>query len=122
MRVAALPVVMALVGPLQGCSDTVCTKEMRGSFVLDVVDGTTRSPVCGADATAIDAGGDPVSVAPDQFLDGACGFFYGPPERSGVFTFTVTAPGYQPTTFTLKVSADECHVITAHATVRLTPV
>lgn len=90
-----------------GCTgeEKDCTTEAVGSVNLSVV-GTDGAPIPSATAVWSVDGGDPSECEAMPNGGFVCGW-----EVEGSFTVTASAPGYQDSTGTVTVGADECHVI-----------
>jgi hypothetical protein len=92
-----------------------CTTEARPSVLLTVVD-PQNAPLAGAVATFQVNGGPAQTQACDA--NGLCALAF---ELAGDFSISASRTGYLPATGTLRVSRDECHVITARLTLTLRP-
>ena len=102
-----------------GCNDAgpsarICSAEARVGIQIDVRDAVTRNPAAeGSIATAregsfIDTLRTQPVVPPQGSLS-----VYGVYERPGVYSVTVTKPGYRDWLRSgVVVNKDECHVIT----------
>lgn len=118
MKTLSKLLVLSLVSALPiGCSEpTNCTSDARGSLALTVVDADNGEPVDASVVYLVD-GEEPTS-APEKNATGVFGLGL---EVTGTFEVTVSAAGYETVTEEYEIDADECHVITTHATVELTP-
>ena len=112
-----------LVGGCGGYTRT-CTAELRSSFLVTVVNRAGR-PVCDASVTVRDGtfsatlqpfGGRRASPPPET--QGGCDYT-GPYDWKGTYSLEVHTENNSKSLLGLKVSADECHVITRRVTVRL---
>ena len=93
-----------------------CTEEARPALIIDVVDNATGQPVTeGLSGRVWDGDFTRGLAAPP-----GTGTLSGPSERPGVYDVAIHADGFRSDTLrAIRVSADECHVITEERTVRL---
>lgn len=116
LRSQKILVLLATSAALVACgggNDTACTSEARSSVMLTVLD-TLGLPMRGYDvAFQIDKGS--VQKITCESSD-ACAITY---EQSGVFSMTVSKPGFNSTSLDVTVSRDECHVMTQRVTLTL---
>ena len=101
-----------------GClGGTACTTELRYGVNVTVRNARTGANIDNAEVTIVEGNYREVLRSPPL-----PGVYTGAAERSGRYTLTITAPGFQPTApRTLTVTADECHVSPVSVTVDLTP-
>ena len=93
--------------------DVVCTAEARSSISLTVLD-TLGLPIRTYDvAYQIDKGATQ-NISCNS--SGACAIEY---EKSGVFSMTVSKPGFNSTSLDVTVTRDACHVNTQNVTLTL---
>ena len=115
LTLLTLSLLTTACGGGSGGDTLACTTEARPSVLLTVVD-PQRAPLAGATATFQVNGGS----AQTQLCDanGLCALAF---ELAGEFSISASKAGYLPATGTLRVSRDECHVITARLTLTLRP-
>lgn len=123
MRNAALLLVTAASIMGAGCGADYVTRACTAIAVpaLDVIvlDGSTGQRVCDATVVAVEGS---FSSALESFPAGPMCSYSGPYERPGVYEVSVTKAGYQPAAErNVRVTADECHVVTQQLTVTLSP-
>jgi hypothetical protein len=121
MRNAALLLITAasVVAPGCGRDDLMgaCTAIAVPALDVVVLDGSTGDRIC--DATVLAVEGSFSSVL-DPFPPGPTCSYSGPHERPGVYEVSVTKAGYQPAAErNVRVTADECHVVTRQLTLTL---
>lgn len=121
MRFAVLLLIAAAssVGPGCGTDDVMraCTAIAVPALNVVVLDGSTGDRVC--DATVLAVEGSFRGVL-DPFPAGPTCSYSGPYERPGVYEVSVTKAGYQPAAErNVRVTADECHVVTRQVTLTL---
>ena len=93
--------------------DIVCTAEARSSVSLTVL-STLGLPISNYDvAFQIDKG---ATQNISCNTSGACAIEY---EKSGIFSMTVSKPGFNPTSLDVTVTRDACHVNTENVTLTL---
>jgi hypothetical protein len=113
--------VVAVAWTLAGCEDRVvgrvCTTIAVPALAVTVMDGATGRSVC--DATVVAVEGSFRSTL-ERFGTGETCAYSGPYERAGVYEVQVTMDGYRPVSEgNLRVTSDECHVVTRRLTVTL---
>jgi hypothetical protein len=122
MRNATLVAITAALLAGVGCggdygTGRVCTAVAVPALAVTVLDGATGQRVC--DATVVAAEGSFSSTLEAFPGVGEC-TYSGPYERAGLYEVRVTRQGYQPATVGgVRVTADECHVLTRGVTVAL---
>lgn len=118
MRNLLLTVALGLL-VLPACDDgEACTLDLRPSVVIDVADAETGEPVSTAVITfTVDGGSEEMSDS----LQPKDGKYVVAHEQDGHFAVTVEADGYEPALVEYDVGSDDCHVVTVHDTVELTP-
>jgi len=96
---------------------TPCTTELRFGLNVTVVSAADGTPVIeGLEVTARDEPYFEVLVGVDNQRQGA-------PERAGIYTLNVSAPGFVGRTVNgVEVRRGQCHVTPAVVTVELAPV
>lgn len=96
---------------------TPCTTELRFALDVTVVSAADGTPVIeGLEVTARDEPYFEVLVGVDNQRQGA-------PERAGIYTLNVSAPGFVSKTVSgVGVTRGRCHVTPAEVTVELVPV
>jgi hypothetical protein len=89
-----------------------CTTEARPSLIVTVMGPEGR--ICDADVVA-EQDGDRSTLVGSECT------YAGPPERPGTFVVTASKSGFRPSTATVTVGSDECHVIGEKITLTLSP-
>ena len=97
----------------------ICTMIAVSSLNVAVRDASTGQRVCDAAVVAIQ-GADRYELRRTTGDPQTCGYA-GPEERKGAFEVRAARPGYQASSTTVTVAADECHVIPVSLTVDLRP-
>lgn len=115
MRYALMPLFAAT---LLGCPvDQVnCDLAAAASLTITLTDEVTGDPISDATLTftADSYSGDCETFQAGEYI---CGW-----EVAGEITVSISKPGYEDTTITEMIEADECHVIGQQRDVALTPV
>jgi hypothetical protein len=111
----ALSLLMTACGGGSTADGLACTAEARPSVLLTVVD-PQNAPLAGVTASFQVNGGSAQSQACDA--NGLCALAF---ELAGEFSISASKAGYLPASGTLRVSRDDCHVITARLTLTLRP-
>ncbi len=93
--------------------DEVCTTEARSSISLTVLD-TLGLPIRAYDVAFQINNGAMQKVSCDS--NEACAIEY---EKSGLFSMTVSKPGFNATSLDVTVTRDACHVMTQRVTLTL---
>ena len=94
-----------------------CTAIAVPALNVIVLDSSTGDRICDATVLAVEGS---FSGVLDPFPAGPTCSYSGPHERPGVYEVSVTKAGYQPAAErNVRVTADECHVITRQITVTL---
>ena len=105
--------VLSACGSGKSGDDVVCTAEARSSVSLTVLD-SLGLPMRAYDvAYQIDKG---ATQNISCNTSGACAIEY---EKNGVFSMTVSKPGFNPTSLDVTVTRDACHVNTQNITLTL---
>jgi hypothetical protein len=123
MKRAQAIIVVAVAWTLAGCEDpvaigNVCTAIAIPALSVTVVDGASGQRVCDATVVAVDGS---FRSTLERFVTSEACAYSGPYERAGVYEVQVTREGYRPASEgNLRVTADECHVMTRQLTVTLT--
>lgn len=108
-----LSVLLALSACGGGDDEGACTLEARASVALTVVDDL-NAPVAAADVSfRVDGGAVQTLVCGSS---GTCNLAY---ELSGAFAVSASKSGYLPTSGTVTVNKDACHVVTQKLTLTL---
>ena len=92
-----------------GCTAS-CKAYAAPSLRVQVLD-TSHKPICDAVVVARDGDFSETLSAFPRDASGRC-FYSGPYERMGTYTIEARAHGLVATAANVKVSADQCHVIT----------
>jgi len=122
MRSVALLVTTAVSLAGAGCgadyaTGRVCTAIAVPSLAVTVLDGSTGQRVCDATVVAVEGSFSSTLV---PFVGGPACNYSGPYERAGVYEVRVTKAGFQPAVERgIRVTADECHVVTRQLTITL---
>ena len=113
--------VVSVAFGLAGCESpaepVICTAIAVQAITLTVLDGASSQRICDATVTAVDGSFSEV-LRP---FPGATDCTYsGPTERAGTYEVRVVKAGYAPATqSSVRVTADECHVIPVRLTITL---
>lgn len=105
--------ILTACGSGNGSDDLACTAEARSSVSLTVLD-TLGLPIRTYDVAFQINNGAMQNVSCNS--SDACAIEY---EKSGVFSMTVSKPGFNSTSLDVTVTRDACHVMTQHATLTL---
>ena len=117
-----LVVAIALAAPIGACTSPIgiaCTEQPVPSFVVTVVDATSLDPI-GAGSTLSWTGaatGTSSIAATDTAHNGDA--LSGAYEVAGSFQLRVTHAGYADWTRAVRISRDQCHVITGNVTAQM---
>lgn len=119
-RMLCLIILVAAASCYEGASGPiVCTEEARPGIILRVFETATMDPVTeGLEGELVDGEYQEnlAALPSDNVLFGAT-------ERAGLYTATVRADGYEEWQLSgIRVTADECHVITRDLNVTLVPI
>jgi hypothetical protein len=113
----AVGVALGLAGCESPSGPVVCTAIAVDAIVVTVVDGASNQRICDATVTAVEG---PFSEVLRSFPGGTDCTYSGPTERAGVYDVRVAKAGYAPVTQgNVRVTRDECHVITVRLSVTL---
>ena len=99
----------------------VCTTELRPGIMISVLDNATGAAAsCGAQALITGTGYSETVANPAVAGCSDTLLLSGAAERPGLYTVTVSKPGYRNAVFAdVAVASDVCHVVTVTLTARL---